>query len=104
MINTTTVSILLWLSVFLFGTHHLLFSQTDLYFNELTSRNGLEDTKIVFVYKDTRGFTWIGALGGLYRFDGLEVSYYGEAKGVDEPYLQGPMLEHFKATMVRVGR
>ena len=93
MIKTTTVSILLWLCVFLLGTHNLLLSQTDLYFNELTSRNGLEDTKVVFVYKDSQGFTWIGALGGLYRFDGLEVIYYGEAKGIDEPYIQGSMLE-----------
>jgi len=91
--TTTKVLIILWLGVFLFGTNNFLFSQNDLFFNELTSRNGLEDTKVVFVYKDTRGFTWIGALGGLYRFDGLEVIYYGEAKGVDEPYLQGSMLE-----------
>lgn len=70
-----------------------IFAQTDLTFNELSSKNGLEDAKIVFVHKDSRGFSWIGTLGSLYRFDGSEVLPYGPKKGVDEPYLQSTMFE-----------
>ncbi|MDX2072310.1 MAG: ATP-binding protein [Haliscomenobacter sp.] len=77
----------------LLGISSSVFSQNDLIFNELNSKNGLEDAKIAFVYKDSRGFSWIGALGSLYRFDGSEVLPYGQAKGVDEPYLQSSMFE-----------
>lgn len=70
-----------------------IFAQNDLTFNELSTKNGLEDTKIAFVYKDSRGFAWIGTLGSLYRFDGSEVLTYGPAKGVTEPYLQSSMFE-----------
>lgn len=70
-----------------------MFAQHDLIFNELSNKNGLEDTKTVFVYKDSRGFTWIGTLGSLYRFDGSEVLSYGPEKGVNEPYLQSSMFE-----------
>lgn len=67
--------------------------QNDLFFNELSAQHGLEDTKVVFVYKDSRGFSWIGTLGSLYRFDGSEVIAYGPAQGVTEPYLQSVMFE-----------
>lgn len=70
-----------------------IFAQKNLTFNELSTQNGLEDTKIVFVFKDSRGFSWIGTLGSLYRFDGSEVLTYGPKKGVDEPYLQSKMFE-----------
>ena len=71
----------------------VLLGQNGLFFNELTSRNGLDVTKVVFVQKDSRGFAWIGTLGGLFRYDGIDVAFYGEEQGLSEEYLQSKMLE-----------
>lgn len=94
MIKTPIIPFIYWLYSFLFlSVSSSAFSQNDLIFNELGSINGLEDSKTVFVYKDSRGFTWIGTLGSLYRFDGSEVLAYGSAKGVTGSYLQSSMFE-----------
>lgn len=77
----------------------LLFSQNDLFFHELSSQNGLENSKLVFVFKDSRGFNWIGTLGGLYRYDGAEVLKYGQEKGISNPYLQSSMREDQKGNL-----
>ncbi len=71
----------------------VLLGQHGLFFNELTSRNGLDITKVVFVQKDSRGFAWIGTLVGLFRYDGIDVAFYGEEQGLSEEYLQSKMLE-----------
>lgn len=76
-----------------------LFGQNDLFFHELTSQNGLENTKVVFVFKDSRHFNWIGTLGGLYRYDGAEVVKYGLEKGINDPYLQSSMVEDQKGNL-----
>lgn len=91
--KSTTYSILLQIGIFLLMSKAVLFSQNGLFFNELTSRNGLDVTKVVFVQKDSRGFAWIGTLGGLFRYDGSEVAFYGEEQGLTEEYLQSQMLE-----------
>jgi len=91
--KSTTFSILLQIGIFLLMSTSHLFGQNGLFFNELTSRNGLEITKIVFVQKDSRGFAWIGTLGGLFRYDGIEVEFYGEESGLSESLLQSQMLE-----------
>lgn len=70
-----------------------LFAQNDLFLNELTAQNGLTDASIVFVYKDSRGFSWIGTLSALYRFDGSELVAYTHSKGINAPYLQSSMFE-----------
>lgn len=94
MIKTPIIPIIYWFcSSILLSISNPIFAQNDLIFNELTTTNGLEDAKIAFVYKDSRGFSWIGTLGSLYRFDGSEVLTYGPNKGVNEPYLQGSMFE-----------
>lgn len=93
-IKTPIIHIIYWFcSCILLSLSSAVFAQTDLTFNELNTQNGLEDTKIAFVFKDSRGFAWIGTLGSLYRFDGSEVLTYGPAKGVNEPYLQSSMFE-----------
>lgn len=81
------------------GLCNILFSQSDLFFHELSSQNGLENSKLVFVFKDSRGFNWIGTLGGLYRYDGSEVLKYGQEKGLSNPYLQSSMREDQKGNL-----
>lgn len=78
---------------------NVLFSQNDLFFHELTSQNGLENSKLVFLFKDSRGFNWIGTLGGLYRYDGAEVLKYGQEKGISNPFLQSSMYEDKKGNL-----
>lgn len=89
----TPSTILLQIGIFLLVSTSHLFAQNGLFFNELTSRNGLDITKVVFVQKDSRGFAWIGTLGGFFRYDGSDVEFYGEEQGLSEEYLQSQMLE-----------
>ena len=94
MTKTTIISFIYWISSFLLLSIGIpVAAQNDLIFNELNSNSGLDDAKIVFVFRDSRGFTWIGTLGNLYRFDGSEVLTYDSAKGLNEPYLQSSMFE-----------
>lgn len=81
------------------GLCNMLSGQNDLFFHELSSQNGLENSKLVFVFKDSRGFNWVGTLGGLYRYDGAEVLKYGQEKGVSDPYLQSSMREDQKGNL-----
>ncbi len=99
MIKLLKSSSVLLFSLFFSWLYSPLFGQNDLFFHELTSQNGLENTKVVFVFKDSRHFNWIGTLGGLYRFDGAEVVKYGQEKGINDPYLQSSMVEDQKGNL-----
>src|SRR6187549_2543400 len=41
-----------------------------LYFNRLTTQNGLSHNKVNCIIQDKRGFIWIGTDDGLNRYDG----------------------------------
>src|SRR5215207_7162605 len=42
---------------------------SPLYFDKITSQNGLSNNKVNCILQDTRGFIWFGADGGLTRYD-----------------------------------
>ena len=72
-LHFTIISIIL-LQV-LFST--ILYAQHDnLLFNHLGLDDGLSEQTNVYVYKDTRGFVWIGSVSGLNRFDGTRIKVY----------------------------
>lgn len=51
-------------------------SVTDIYFEELTLRDGLSDTTILDIVEGPDGYIWIATLGGLNRYSGYEFKQY----------------------------
>jgi signal transduction histidine kinase/ligand-binding sensor domain-containing protein/DNA-binding response OmpR family regulator len=48
----------------------LLPQKNQMLFRQLTIENGLSNNSITCVFKDSRGFIWIGTIDGLNRYDG----------------------------------
>ncbi|NMA72960.1 MAG: helix-turn-helix domain-containing protein [Bacteroidales bacterium] len=46
----------------------------------LTTEDGLASNTINYIYKDYKGFTWIGTANGLNRFDGIDILTFNEFK------------------------
>ncbi|MEM6319493.1 MAG: two-component regulator propeller domain-containing protein [Bacteroidota bacterium] len=70
-----------WMSwsivLFLLGHSHFSFAQQQqLYFNKLTSKEGLSENVVNVVYQDSKGFMWFGTNDGLNKFDGYEFTIY----------------------------
>jgi two-component system, sensor histidine kinase ChiS len=54
-----------------------VFSQKNQYiFNQVTIENGLSNNSITCIFKDSRGFIWIGTIDGLNRYDGYNFEVY----------------------------
>ncbi|MBN1599788.1 MAG: hypothetical protein JW894_15950 [Bacteroidales bacterium] len=66
---------LLGLFLFIFFNISGLFSQS-LSFEKISGEDGLIHEHILSIYKDSRGFLWIGTYGGIERFDGYEHRWY----------------------------
>ncbi len=62
---------LLCISAFYFA--HPVYAQEfpQLYFENITTSNGLSDNMITCIYEDRNGFLWIGTANGLNKYDGL---------------------------------
>ena len=53
----------------------------DLKFNRLDTRDGLSNSQILSIIRDSKGFVWIGTPYGLNRYDGYRFkSFYSDAK------------------------
>ena len=50
-------------------------------FRSVTVSEGLSHNTINAIYKDTRGFVWLGTQMGLDRFDGVNVTTYPQFSG-----------------------
>ncbi len=48
----------------------------DLYFEQITTRNGLSNNSITCLFEDSRGFIWIGTRFGLNRYDGQTYEHF----------------------------
>jgi len=49
---------------------HLFAGSNDLQFKRLDVKNGLSSNQVNTIFKDSRGYLWIGTANGLNRFDG----------------------------------
>ena len=45
-------------------------------FNRLTNRNGLSNSQVNAILKDSRGYVWMGTQSGLNRFDGFRMKVF----------------------------
>ena len=58
-------------------TNYFSYAQEiNTHFHHLSVENGLSDASTSYIYKDSRGFVWIGSKSGLNRFDGRQVRVY----------------------------
>ena len=71
------VVILLWLPVSLSAV-----DLPNLTFRTITISDGLSNNIINTIYKDKRGFIWLGTQTGLDRFDGINMKSFLQFSGV----------------------
>jgi len=73
-------TLLLIIILSIFSIHSSLSQQY--YSRNYTINNGLPDNGINDIYKDTRGFLWLGTNAGLSRFDGKEFKTFTSRNGL----------------------
>ncbi|UCH15618.1 MAG: hypothetical protein JSV22_06550, partial [Bacteroidales bacterium] len=67
----------IFLFTLLFAVANNGISQKSQYiFNQITTENGLSNNSITCIFKDSRGFIWIGTTDGLNRYDGYSFVIY----------------------------
>ncbi len=60
----------------LISPHSYAVSITDIYFKELTLRDGLSDLTVLDIAEDKDGYIWIATLTGLNRYSGYDIKQY----------------------------
>lgn len=70
------LAVLLWLPAFLSAT-----DVSNPAFRSITISDGLSNNIINTIYKDKRGFVWLGTQTGLDRFDGIDVVTFPQFAG-----------------------
>lgn len=64
-----------------FSIKYLAAQKPYLYFNKLTTQNGLSHNRVNCIIQDQRGFIWIGTNDGLNRYDGHNFTIYRHQPG-----------------------
>lgn len=67
---------------------------SSLYFDKLTTENGLTDNYVNCVKQDKEGWLWIGTAMGIQKFDGIEFTHYGIHLN-DSTYLKNFLTRNF---------
>jgi len=58
-------------------------------FRNLTTADGLVSDQIVSLYRDSKGFLWVGTESGLDRYDAYSFSHFSQQEGVPGFYILG---------------
>ena len=67
--------LLLWLPI---GIQAVI---PDIKFRRLDIRDGLSNSQVNCVYRDSRGFVWMGTMYGLNRYDGYRIkTFYANSR------------------------
>ncbi len=82
-----SLSILLYLTV----SFACIAQSTNLYFDRITTQNGLSNNNVNCIIQDKRGFIWIGTDDGLNRYDGNYFSIFRNRPG-DSTSLSGNII------------
>ncbi|WP_298484513.1 two-component regulator propeller domain-containing protein [uncultured Maribacter sp.] len=59
-----------------FSFCNILYSQNDIYFDHLTTKDGLSQNDINDIYQDSKGFMWFATHDGLNKYDGYNFTNY----------------------------
>jgi len=62
--------------IFLLFNYGAFTQKPSLYFERLTTQNGLSNNKVNCFIQDQRGFMWIGTNDGLNRYDGQYFTFF----------------------------
>ena len=49
-----------------------LMAQDSYMFKHLDTKNGLSNSQVNYIFKDSKGFMWFGTASGLNRYDGYK--------------------------------
>jgi len=79
-IDNILVRCFLLLLLFFFGTSNTNAALPTLNFRTIDITNGLSHNMVHAIYKDSRGFIWLGTQLGLDKFDGISVESYSLLK------------------------
>lgn len=78
--------------IFLLLLHAAVSAQEPyLYFNKITTQDGLSHNQVNCIHQDRRGFTWIGTNDGLNRFDGKYFTVFNHKPG-DSTTISGNII------------
>ena len=80
----STICLLLTISLF-------SYSQNKWRFNRITTDDGLSTGTVNCVYKDSKGYIWIGSVDGLNRYDGYDITIFKNDKN-DPKSLSGNII------------
>lgn len=72
--NYFTIRFFILLTTFLLEAS--LYAQEDIYFEQITTKNGLSQNDVNAIYQDNQGFMWFGTHDGLNKFDGYNFTVY----------------------------
>lgn len=78
--HCTSRSFFLFL-IFLFVSLKISHAQNEIKYQQYTSEKGLSENVVYSLYKDKKGFIWIGTDYGLNRFDGYQYKKYFNIAG-----------------------
>jgi diguanylate cyclase (GGDEF)-like protein/PAS domain S-box-containing protein len=67
--------------------------QRNFHFHQLDDRNGLTQNSVTLVFQDTTGFIWLATQGGLFRYDGYDLTRY-----THDPDRADSLPEDYKVT------
>ncbi|MDP1814514.1 MAG: hypothetical protein Q8K92_08705, partial [Leadbetterella sp.] len=72
-----------------------LSQSNHLLFHELNQSTGLSELQNPYIFKDSKGFVWIGSYDGLNRFDGKTVKVYRPilSNGKTDPHISSRVFE-----------
>ncbi|MBN1117766.1 MAG: response regulator [Bacteroidales bacterium] len=76
MINKSRVLYYLWLVLVLLIPLSLFGQLSNVKFDHISTKNGLNQNSILALYQDNDGFLWIGTYAGLNRYDGTNIIGY----------------------------
>mgnify|MGYP000002872361 CR=1 FL=1 len=62
--------------IFLIGFQQFLYSQNTVYFDQISTNDGLSQGDVNTIYQDNKGYMWFGTHDGLNKYNGYEFSVY----------------------------